>query len=110
MSADHDYKNGGWKDKYIIFKRCTFCNETGWDGWIPPPGSEIPGQICQQCKGKGVIPVDPKAIYFVLRLDEDPHARAAAVAYAKSIEKENPHFAMDIRHKLEETCKLEMLE
>lgn len=51
--------------------------------------------------------VDPEAIYFVLRLDTDPHARKAAEAYADSLMDAyreegtgNPHLAMDIRNLL----------
>jgi hypothetical protein len=45
-------------------------------------------------------PIDPNADYFVLRLDTDLHARTAAMAYANSIENENPAFARDIRDRL----------
>lgn len=45
---------------------------------------------------------DPNAIYFVLRLDTDPHARAAALAYANSIKPSNLNLAMDIMLKLNE--------
>ena len=69
--SDHDYRHGGWKDKYIIFKS----------------------------NGK---PCDPNAVYFVLRLDEDPNARVAALAYADSVEGVNPKFAADIREKVTE--------
>lgn len=41
-------------------------------------------------------PLDPKAEYFVLRLDKDPHARKAALAYAKSVRQDNQRFAGDI--------------
>ena len=34
-------------------------------------------------------PTDPNAMYFVLRLDKDPHARKAALAYAKSVKSDN---------------------
>ncbi len=108
MSADHDYKQGGWREKYRIFKRCPECKETGWqDGNVPPVNSEIPMPLCKLCDGKGMIRVDPQATYFVLRLDEDPHARVAAVAYAQSIQRENPQLAMDIREKLAEIHKQE---
>jgi len=40
--------------------------------------------------------VDPKAEYFVLRLDKDQHARKAALAYAESIGPENPKLAGDL--------------
>lgn len=41
-------------------------------------------------------PVDPEAEYFVLRLDKDPHARVAAMAYAESVRRVNYQFADDI--------------
>ena len=47
-------------------------------------------------------PVDPKAIYFTLRLDTDPHARAAVRAYATSCQAENPDLAADLINLLEE--------
>jgi len=37
--------------------------------------------------------VDPNAMYFVLRIDTDPHARVALRAYARSIRASNPDFA-----------------
>jgi len=43
-------------------------------------------------------PVDPKAEYFVLRLDKDPHARKAALAYATSVRSVNEEFAADIEN------------
>jgi hypothetical protein len=45
---------------------------------------------------------DPEAIYFVLRLDTDPHARAAALAYAHSVKPTNLNLAMDIMLKVNE--------
>lgn len=45
-------------------------------------------------------PTDPDADYFVLRLDKDKHARAAARAYAESIKDENPNLAFDIQSRL----------
>ena len=50
-------------------------------------------------------PVDPDAVYFVLRLDADPNARIAAQAYAESVEEVNPELARDIRTKLHETLE-----
>lgn len=47
-------------------------------------------------------PVDPKAIYFTLRLDTDPHARAAVRAYAASCQAENPDLATDLLKLLED--------
>lgn len=50
-------------------------------------------------------PVDPEAVYFLLRLDTDPHARVAALAYANSIEGEDPLLAKEIKEKLKEYNK-----
>lgn len=44
-------------------------------------------------------PCEDGAVYFVLRLDEDPNAKFAALAYAASVEPVNPGFARDIREK-----------
>jgi hypothetical protein len=99
--ADHDYKSGGWKDKYVIFKRCDACGGTG-TGPCTCPGHGVGdclyaiGHICDVCHGSGLRAVDKDAVYFVLRLDGDPHARAAAMAYAVSVQEENPQFAKDI--------------
>jgi hypothetical protein len=41
-------------------------------------------------------PVDESAVYFVLRVDEDPHARKALRAYAESVEDENDVLASDL--------------
>lgn len=46
-------------------------------------------------------PVDPKADYFVLRLDIDPHAVKAILAYAVSVMETNPTFAFDLFAKVE---------
>lgn len=43
---------------------------------------------------------DPNADYFVLRLDKDPAARAAALAYACYVESSNPQLANDIRERV----------
>lgn len=43
-------------------------------------------------------PTDRDAEYFVLRLDKDKHARKAVMAYADSVESENPVFAKDLRY------------
>lgn len=63
--ADHDYKNGGLRQKYNITKT----------------------------SGE---PIDDGAVYFVLRVDEDPHARAALRAYAGSVADENDVLASDL--------------
>ena len=41
-------------------------------------------------------PVDPRARYFVLRYDTDPHAKVALRAYADAIRPRNPKLANDI--------------
>lgn len=43
----------------------------------------------------------PEAVYFVLRLDADPHARIAAMAYADSVEADNPVLANDISERVD---------
>jgi len=42
-------------------------------------------------------PTDPNAVYFVLRIDKDPYAREALVAYASSINFVNRSLANDCR-------------
>lgn len=63
--ADHDYKDGGLRQKYHITK----------------------------ASGE---PVDDGAVYFVLRVNEDPHARKALRAYAESVAAENDVLASDL--------------
>jgi hypothetical protein len=46
--------------------------------------------------------VDPKAVYFTLRIDTDPHARAAIRAYIESCREENPDLAGDLEKLLKE--------
>lgn len=41
-------------------------------------------------------PVDPNAVYFVLRLDKDPHALNAIETYMKSVAKDNKVLAEDL--------------
>ncbi len=43
---------------------------------------------------------NPNAQYFVLRIDTDPYARPALVAYADACEKEYPKLARDLRQSL----------
>lgn len=50
-------------------------------------------------------PVDPKAIYFTLRLDTDQHARAAIRAYIESCRAEQPELARDLEKVLMEVNK-----
>ena len=57
-------------------------------------GYETNRYVIMKRNGK---PVDPRADYFVLRIDKDPHARVAAMAYADSVEKDNGKFADGIR-------------
>jgi hypothetical protein len=47
-------------------------------------------------------PVDENAEYFVLRIDKDVHARKAALAYADSVEIENPALANDVRNRIKQ--------
>ena len=41
-------------------------------------------------------PTDPNAVYFVLRLDKDPHALNAINTYLNSVRKDNPELARDL--------------
>lgn len=43
-------------------------------------------------------PIDPKAFYFPLRLDKDPHARTAARMYADSIMIDNPTLSDELHN------------
>jgi hypothetical protein len=47
-------------------------------------------------------PVDPNARYFVLRLDTDQPARAAAAIYADAVEESKPDLAADLRSQVAE--------
>lgn len=86
MKMAEGYKKGGLeKSRYLVRKlrTCTICN----------------GKGCQKCyrTGKEIKPIDPNAQYFVLRLDKDRHARNAALAYADSVETDNPELSLDIK-------------
>lgn len=78
----------GLATKYIIRKRVP-CH-CGADRW------------CKDCKGLGYTEKDvaSKAVYFVLRIDEDdPHgeaSRVALAAYARMIAATNQHLANDL--------------
>ena len=82
------YKQGGWEDKYIIYKWKTRTRRKQSD-W-------------ESDTYRVKVPVDPDAKYFVLRYDKDPNAVVAMLAYADSVEAVNPEFADDIRAKLAE--------
>ena len=81
------YKNGGWEKKYQIKKWVRSLD------WSDRNGGEEYTKL---------VDTDPEARYFVLRFDTDPHARKAMLAYADSVECDNPVFANDIRQKLQE--------
>ena len=55
--------------------------------------------IISKTSGK---PTDPNADYFVLRLDKDPHAIKALVAYANSVQEDNVELAADLWKKINE--------
>lgn len=40
--------------------------------------------------------LDPKAVYFVLRIDTDPYARVALRTYIETCRAENPELAEDL--------------
>ena len=60
-------------------------------------------------KGDG-SPVDPKAIYFTLRLDTDKHARAAVRAYIESCREEQPELARDLERVMGELEKNQLAD
>ncbi len=106
MAADHDYLQGGLRDKYTIRQRCPDCAGTGQG----PCGCRSVGECqhltlppCKTCAGAGSVPVDPQAVYFVMRLDADPIARMAALTYAWWADQVNPELARDLRAKIDET-------
>lgn len=74
----HGYLKGGWREKYFIAKQIHDDQENM----------------------TGMAFVDPKAQYFVLRFDKDPHARIALTAYMDSVRADNAEFADDIAMKL----------
>ena len=76
MSNEPDYKKGGFEYNRYIIS-----------------------------KGNGDR-VDPDAQYFVLRIDKDPHAMYAAMAYADSVEIDNPKFARQLRSRIRQYKKL----
>lgn len=51
------------------------------------------GYVIQNADG---TPIDKGASFFVLRIDNDPHARKAAMRYATSVFDENPLLAESI--------------
>ena len=55
--------------------------------------------IIQKANGEAI---DPKAVYFTLRIDTDPHARAAIRAYIESCREEQPELARDLERVLRE--------
>lgn len=55
-------------------------------------------------------PVDPRAVYFTLRVDTDRHARAAIRAYIESCREEEPELAADLERVLRETALRDGLE
>lgn len=67
------YKHGGYRpDKYVVLKN----------------------------KPEGLMFPDPDADYFVLRIDKDPHARKALMAYAESVKEDNQELSDDLICKL----------
>ena len=46
--------------------------------------------------------VDPNAVYFTLRIDTDPYARAAVRAYIEACREEQPELARDLERVLKE--------
>ncbi len=72
-----NYKQGGYEKKYNIRKVV----------------HQIDGSI-------KLVKTDPNADYFVLRLDKDPHAQKALIAYIESVRIDNEELANDLEQKL----------
>ena len=52
-------------------------------------------------------PIDPKADYFVLRLDTDPHALKALDTYMNSVVNDNEPFAIDLYDLLKKNLRIQ---
>ncbi len=100
--SDHDYKRGGWKDKYVIFGDGGPCPSCAGDGVRRRGFFAMRWETCRSCHGTGrtLLRKVGRRAYFVLRYDADPHARAAMLAYADSVDVDNAQFAKDIRKRL----------
>lgn len=84
----NSYKTSGLvKDKYLIFKRSNEPKMHLRCWTLPPIGRD---------QDFSVDPVDKDAQYFPLRVDADPHARAALIKYATSVGEDNPQLRDDI--------------
>ncbi len=79
------YLKGGWREKYFISKQ----------------NHDDDGNMT------GITFTDPEALYFVMRYDEDPHARVAMESYSDSVRQDNEKFADDIMEKLMRTLDSE---
>ncbi len=60
----------------------------------------VKAEVAEKAGLKGLMKelqrIESEAAYFVLRLDTDRHARAAANTYALSISEENPTLSNDL--------------
>ncbi len=123
LSADKRQTFGGGEDEvdvaaviegYVADVRCSICGRMRT--WIPDAEAilrliQLRGQergdrhglygkyIIQKADG---TPVDPKAVYFTLRLDTDPHARAAIRAYIENCREAQPELAGDLERLMRE--------
>jgi len=65
-------------------------------GFVPDKYTIYHGDGCARVNHIPGEPVDPNKTRFVLNLTSDPHARAAVIAYAKSVSAENPQLAWSL--------------
>ena len=79
-----NYKKGGYERRYHIQK----IKKGKGESFFNDPNPDY------------LEPTSPNADYFVLRLDKDPHAQKALIAYMESVRKDNEQFANDLEDKL----------
>lgn len=89
---NHDSEPDGMYDKYVVFRH----PQEHFDTAIAVVDGEQP---YDSDDSTWLEPVDGPV--FVLKLDNDHHARVALAAYAESVSGEKPQLANDLREMLE---------
>jgi hypothetical protein len=91
------YMTGGLKRKYRILKPCPVCKGEMWVVEVPGSFGHACGNCSHMGNATGWVDADPDADYFVLRIDKDPHAQAAAFVYAVSVQADNPQLGEELK-------------